>query len=243
MHQNNRRQGTRHSAHAPHASEELSARRVHEDANPSVRRCLHYGRSSPCNLRSQPHDHASARRGASSRSWAVAISSRENCSAIGMPPHPAMSASLIARAASSLSADVKSSLPRKSTRTFLKSSGQNGMPGCPRRWRRWLPIRERQASPCRPRYSRRMQLRRCGRRRSAPTLDLVNRIGTDLDDVTRAGVPRSGFIRRGPNRRESPSRPHDWRAAARRCRPHRRRPAPARSALRPDPRRAHSDAP
>ena len=50
-------------------------------------------------------------------------------SAISKPSHPATSASLIARTASTLSAGLKSSLPRKSTRMFLKRSGQNGMGG------------------------------------------------------------------------------------------------------------------
>lgn len=43
--------------------------------------------------------------------------------------HPERSASLVARAAFSLSAGAKSSLPRKSMRMFLKSSSQNGMAG------------------------------------------------------------------------------------------------------------------
>lgn len=45
------------------------------------------------------------------------------------PDQPAVSAALSALAAARFASDGKSSLPRKSTRVFLKTSGQNGSVG------------------------------------------------------------------------------------------------------------------
>jgi len=76
------------------------------------------------------HEHDAA---ASSRRFDPLVRCRDlferELLAISNPPHPAASASFTASAALALFAGAKSSLPRKSTRTFLKSSGQNGMPG------------------------------------------------------------------------------------------------------------------
>ena len=112
------------------------------------------------------------------------------------------SASLVARAASSLSACVKSSLPRKSTRTFLNSKRQNGDAGC---FNIGGVSGDRSADGQQIQVRREIRAKRDlndvvdAARHQRP--DLLNQIGT-VHHVMCAGVSRKGFIGRRPNRRD-----------------------------------------